>query len=70
MGKIVKDKVDELEEDIREGFLSQLRKELTGVVQGVSRNKRFLVNFQDGREMYITTNKLTVVIVENRPMEK
>ena len=48
MGAGVRAKVGELEEEVRELYLRQLRKELIGVVQGVSVKKRFLVRFQDG----------------------
>ena len=63
VGTIVKYKVGELEEELREGFFMQFRKELTGVVQRFSGNKRFLVKLQDGSEKYITLNQLTVVTV-------
>ena len=39
----MKAKVGELEEDIREGFLRRLRKEMTGVVQEVVGKRRCLV---------------------------
>ena len=35
VGTVVKAKLGELEEEVREWFLRQLRKELSGVVQGV-----------------------------------
>ena len=48
----------------------QLRKDLTGVVQGVSGKKSFLVRFQDGCEKDRTSNQLTAVIVEKIPIEE
>ena len=45
MGTVVKAKVGELDEDLREGFLRRFRKEFTSVVQGVSGKKRLLVKF-------------------------
>ena len=45
---VVKSKVGEPEEDIREEFLRRLRKDMTGVVQEVVGKKRYLVRFQDG----------------------
>ena len=45
-------------------------KELTGVVQGVSGNKRFLVRFQYGCKNDLTSNQLTVVVLEKSPVEK
>ena len=47
VGKVVKEKMGELEEEVRAGFLRRMRKELTGLVQVISRNNRFLVRFQD-----------------------
>ena len=35
VGTVMKAKVDELEEEIREGFLRRLRREVTGMVMGV-----------------------------------
>ena len=43
VGVVVKSKVDDLEEDIRMGFLGRLRKEITGVVQEVVGKRRYLV---------------------------
>ena len=70
MGMVVKAKVRELEEELREVFLRRLRKEFTGVVKGVSGKKRFLVRIQYGCENYMTSNQLTVVPVENIPVEE
>ena len=47
-----------------------MKNELTGVVQDVSGKKRFLVMFQDGCENNLSSNQLTVVIVEKIPEEK
>ena len=47
-----------------------MRKELTGVVQGISGGRRFLVRFQNGWEKNLYSNQLTAVIVENIPKEK
>ena len=55
-------------EEVRGGFSSSLRKELIGVVQGVSENRRFLVRLQDGCEKDLTSNKLTVVTVYKSPV--
>ena len=43
VGTVVKANIGELEEEVREGCLRSIRKELTGVVQGISGKKRFLV---------------------------
>ena len=45
------------------GFLRQLRKDLTGLVQVVYGYKMFLVIFQDRCEKYMTLNQLTIVTV-------
>ena len=46
------------------------RKELNGMVQGVSVNRRFLVRFQDVCEKDLNLNQLTIVTVENIPVTK
>ena len=47
-----------------------MSKELTGVVEAISGNRRFLVMFQGGWEKDLASNKLTVVIVDSRPVNK
>ena len=47
MGTVVKSNIGELEEEVREGSSIRTRKELTGVLQGVSGKKMFLLRFQD-----------------------
>ena len=66
----MKEKVGELEDEVREGFSRRLRKELTGVVQGVSGKMRFLVRFQDGCEKDLILNQLTVGTSEKSPMDE
>ena len=70
MGTVVKSNIGELEEEVREGSSISMRKELTGVLQGVSVKRRFLVRFKNGCEKNLSLNQLTVVIVENIPDEK
>ena len=48
VGAVVKAKVGDLEEDIREVFSRRLRKDMTSVVQEVVVNSSYLVRFQDG----------------------
>ena len=43
---------------------------MIGLVQGVSGRRRFLVMFQNGCEKNLSSNQLTVVIVENIPVEE
>ena len=66
----MKSKVGDFDEEVREVFLRRLRKELTGVVQGISEKRRLLVCFQDRCEKYLTSNQRTVVVVDNIPMDK
>ena len=42
-----------------------MRKDFTGVVQGFSGKKSFVVRFQDGCKKNLSSNQLTIVIVEN-----
>ena len=67
---VVKAKVGELEGEVREGFLRRLRDYLNVGVQVISGMKRLLVRFQDSFKKDLTSNQLTVVIVEKIPVEK
>ena len=49
-GTVVKYKICELEEEVRSDNSRRMRKELTGVVQGVSGRRRLLVSFHNGCE--------------------
>ena len=42
---VVKAKIGDLEEEIREGFSMILRKEMPGMVQEVVRKRRYLLSF-------------------------
>ena len=44
-----------------------MRKYLTGVMQGFSGKRRFLVSFQDGCENGLTSNKLASGTVDSIP---
>ena len=70
VGAVVKSKIDELEEEVRAGSSRRMRKELTGLLQGVSGRRRFLVRFQNGCENNLSSNQLTAVIVEKIQEEK
>ena len=70
VGTVVKARIGEFEEEVRSGNSRRIRKYFTGVVQGVSWGGRFLVIFQNGCKNNLSTNKLTVVIVENISVEK
>ena len=61
-GKIVKAKIGELEEEVRAGNSRRMRKEFSGVVQGVSGRRRILVRFQNGCKNNIFLNPLNIVI--------
>ena len=64
---VVKYKIFELEEDIRKGFSRRTRKDLTGVVQIVSDNNRFLVSFQYGYKKNMSSNQIAIVILNSIP---
>ena len=57
VGTVVKAKIGELEEEVRVGSARRMRKELTGVVQGVSGRRRLLVRFQNGCEKNLSSNQ-------------
>ena len=65
MGKVVKAKVGELEEDIRELFSRRLRKEMTGVVQEIVGKRRYSVRFQYGLDKEMSPNQITIVVVRS-----
>ena len=69
-GTILKGKIGELEEEVMTGNSIRMSKELTGVVQGVSGRRRFLVRFQNGCEKNMSSNQLTVVIVDKILVEE
>ena len=70
VGTVVQYKIGEFEEEVRASSSIMTRKELTGVVKGVSGKNRLLVKFQDGCENNLSYNQLTILIVENIPEEK
>ena len=70
VGKVVKSKIGELEEEVRVGYSIRMSKELSSVVQGLLRKKRFLERFQEGCKKNLSYNQPTVVIVENIPEER
>ena len=70
-GKIVKAKIGELEEkELRAGNSVRKSKELTDAVQGVSGRRRLLVSFKNWCEKNLSSNQLTVVIVDKIPVEE
>ena len=62
-GAVVKDKICELEEEVRAGNSRRMRKYLTVVVQGLLGRRMFLVRFQNGCKDNLSSNQITVVIV-------
>ena len=56
VGKVVKSKICELEEEVRAGNSIRTRNELTGVVQGVSGRRSLLVRFQNWCENNLYSN--------------
>ena len=65
VGTVVKAKVDDLEEDIREGFLRRFMKNMTVVVQEVVGKRSYLVRFQYGLDKEMLTKQLTIVVVRS-----
>ena len=59
-----------MEEEVRAGNSRRTRKELTGVLQGVSGTRRLLVKFHNGCENNLSLNQFTVVTVEKIPMKE
>ena len=69
-GAVVKSKIGELEEEVRRGNSISMRKELTGLVQGVLWRRRLLVRFHNGCENNLSSNQLTVVVVKKISVEE
>ena len=67
---VVKSKIGELEEEVRAGDSIRMRKNLTVVVQGILRRRRFFLRFQNRWKNNLSLNQLTVVIVEKIPEDK
>ena len=63
VGTVMKAKISELEDELKESFLRRMRKEFIGVVQGFYFKRRFFVKFQDGCEKNMNPNQLTAVTV-------
>ena len=70
VGVVVKANVGELEEDIREGFWGRLRKEMTGMIQEVVEERRYLVRFQYRLEKKMFLNQLTIVVIRSELEEE
>ena len=69
VGTVVKEKVGELEDEVREVFSRRMRMDLTGVVQRVSGKRRFLAIFQDWCDKVMTLNQLRVVTENKSPVK-
>ena len=70
MGTVVKEKVGELEDEVREVFSRQMRNYLTVLLESVSDNRGFLVRAQGVCDKDTTSNQLTVVTVDSIPVTK
>ena len=70
VGTIVKAKIGELEKEVRVGSSIRMRKELTGVVQGVSGRRSLLVRFKNECKNNLSLNQLTVVIADKILVEE
>ena len=69
-GTVVKTKIGELEEEVRASNSRRMRKELIDVVQVVLVRRRLLVRFQNGCEKNLSSNQLTIVIVDKILVEE
>ena len=70
VGTVVKSNVGDLEEDIREGFSRRLWKEMTGMVQEVVGNRRYLLRFQYGLKKNMSSKQLTILVVRSEVEEE
>ena len=67
---VVKAKIGEFGEEVRAGSSRSMRKELTGVVQGVSGRRKFLVRSQNGCKKNLSLNQLTITTAHNILVEE
>ena len=70
VGTVVKANIGELEEEVRAGSSRRTRNDLTGVVQGATGRRRFLERFHNGCQKNLSSNQLTVVIIEKIQVEE
>ena len=70
VGTVAKANIGELEGEVRSDSSIRMRKYLTGVVQGVLGKNRLLARLQYGWKNNMSSNKLTIVIVEKILEEK
>ena len=66
----MKEKVGELEDEVREVFFRRLSKYLTAVVHGLYVKRGLLVMFQNWFQKDMTSNELTAVTVDITPLTK
>ena len=70
VGAVVKAKVGDMDDEIREGFPRRLRKDMTGVVQEVVGKRIYLVRLHDGLEKEMSSNQLTILVVRSEVEEE
>ena len=70
VGDVVKAKLGELEDEVREGLYSRMSKELNSVVKGVYGKSMLLVRFKYGVENDMDSNKLIIMKLYQRPVTK
>ena len=70
VGTLAKVNICELEEEVRAGNSRSMSKEFTVVVQGVLGRRRLLVRYKNGYEKNLSSNQITVVIVDKIPVEE
>ena len=68
--KVVKANIGEFKEEVREGCSIRMRKELTGVMQIIPDNNRFLMSFQYRCENSLSSNQPTIMILYKTLEEK
>ena len=70
VGTVAKSRVGELGYEVKEVFSIHLSKYFTGVFQGVSGKRMFLVRFQDRCEKYMTSNQITNMPIYKIPVNE
>ena len=70
VGVVVKAKVGELEEEVREVFSRRLRKDMTGVAQEVFGKRSYSVSFQNGLYKEIPLDQINILVVRSEVEEE
>ena len=70
VGTVVKAKVYELEEDLRDGCSRRLMNDMSGLVQEVVGKRRYLARLHYGGKKEMSLDQLTIVVIRSELEEE